>query len=594
MKPSNHKLTRRLFALAVAAFLVSGWLGPLLVSRDGNTMQTGGYAEAGNRHIVHINSATMLFDRPLLVIERATISIAPPRDGHALSDVEIAAKLNDGSAHLVIDDGKLLFDASGLHAARVATVSDSVASILRSVTDLSFTTISVNDAKVLHRAAASSDDQLMGHVTCEITKPTPAHIQAKGTLERDGVTIPFDVTLNTKASKTASARLPVSVKIASDLLNLSMNGEYVRDDAFKLSAKNVSLSTPHAKQLISWMAGVTVNGNGLEEFRASGPLNWSNQTIAFEGAKFTIDGNQASGGLSISLGGQRPVFDGTLAFDNLELAPYVRAHPSTLAALTQNALDWSRWLIGEPSGESLIRDLDADLRLSATSVTSGGATLGRGAASLTIKDAKLLADLAEIEIDPETQGNARMVIDLSGQTPRYELRGMFEAPDLANITQLMTDRKIVSGAGSLNVDITTSGSTDDVLRQSMSGSATLSMPDGGQVAVDIGSLMAAAEAGGLGWEKVAEGSTSVNKLDAKLEAANGILSATAVEAETETRSLQVDGTIDLSKQMINLSVATSPKDGAEAPNERIRIRGPLFAPAIKSELPSKAALNVPN
>ncbi len=594
MKPSNHKLIRRLFALAIGAFLVTGWLGPLLVSNHHSPSQSGGYAEAGNRHIVRIDSATMLFDRPLLVVERAAISIAPPSGGGALRDDEIAAKLQDGSANLVIDDAKLLFDASGLHPARVATMSEAVGSILRSITDLSFTTVSVNDAKILHRATAGGEDELMGHVTCEITKPAQGHLQAKGTLERDGITIPFDVTVNTKAAKTASARLPISLKIASDLLTVSITGDYIRDDVFKLSAANASLSTPHAKQVVGWLSGVSVNGNGLEEFRATGPLEWSNQTVAFEGAKFTIDGNEASGGLSFSLGGQRPMLDGTLAFDNLELAPYVRAHPTTLAALTQNALDWSRWLIGEPAGGSLIRDLDADLRLSATSVTSGGVTLGRGAASLTVKDAKLLADLAEIEVDPETQGNARILVDLSGPTTRYELRGMFEAPDVAAITQLVTDRKLLSGAGRVSIDVATSGGTDEALRQSLSGSATLSMPDGGQIAVDVGSLMAAAKAGGLGWDKVVEGTTAVDTLDAKLEAANGILSATAVEAQTGTRSLQVGGTIDLSKQVVDLSIATSPKEGTTAPSERIRIRGPLFAPAIRSDLPGKAALNVPN
>jgi uncharacterized protein involved in outer membrane biogenesis len=146
----------------------------------------------------------------------------------------------------------------------------------------------------------------------------------------------------------------------------------------------------------------------------------------------------------------------------------------------------------------------------------------------------------------------------------------------------------------MDIDMSTSGNTDEEISRSLSGTATLAMPDGGQVAFNLGSLIAAAQAGGLGWDKVADGSTSVDKLDAKLQAANGVLTATSVEAETETRKVQVGGTVDLSKQVVDLSIASSPKDGVTAARERVRIRGPLLAPAIRTDPPSKAALNVPH
>lgn len=557
--------------------------------------QPAGYAEAGNRHIVHIASPAMLFDRPLLVIERATVAMAPPANGRALSDIDIAAKLKDGSADLVVDDAKLLLDASGLHAARVASVPDAVASLLAAVTEMSFTTLAVHDAKLMYRATSATDGDLLGHLTCDISKPSAGHIQAKGTLTRGGISLPFDVTINMKAAKSVGARLPLNATITSDLLTAALTGDYLRDEGFKLSATSATISTPHAKQVIAMLAGTPVDGNGLEEFRAAGALEWSGATMNFAAATFTLDGNTAKGGLSLSVAGSRPLLDGTLAFDNLELTPYIRASTTSLQVLTQNALNWSRWLTGEPSSVSLIRTLDADLRVSATSVTYNGATLGRGAASLNVKDSKLLADLAEIELSAETQGNARITVDLSKDTPNYALRGMFEAPDLATVTQVFTDRMIVSGAGRTDIDVATSGLTSDELGKALTGSATLSMPDGGQVAVNLGSLFAAGRTGGLGWEQVAAGATTVNKLDAKLQAAGGVLTATDVAAETDTRSLQVGGTVDLSKQVVDLSIATAAKDGGvAAPSERVRIRGPILAPAIKSELPSKAALSLPN
>jgi AsmA protein len=596
MKPSKHKLVRKLFALSVLAFVASGWLGPMLF--DSHGAQPVGAAQASNQHIVHIDAPSMLFDRPLLVLERATVSMAPPANGRALSDAEVAAKLHDGSANLVLSDAKFVLDASGLHAARTAAVSEAVAGILRPITDMSFATLSVADAKIMYRPGGALEDSLLGHVTCEITKSGATELQAKGTLKRDGVTLPFDISINTKNAKSASARLPVSVKIASDLVTASFSGEYVRGEAFKLTSSNASIATPQAKRLIGWLSGDTITGNGLDEFSAKGPLDWSGQTITFEEAKFTVDGNEANGTLSLNLGGTRPSLDGTLAFANLELAPYVRPAPTTLATLTQSAIDWSRWLIGSPSSGSLIRALDADLRISATTVTSNGAALGGGAASLTMKDSKLLADIAEIEIDAETQGNARVTVDLSGAVPRYDLRGSISAPDLANAMHVLSDRQLISGAGRADIDITTSGTTDAELRQTLTGSATLSLPEGGSIAFNLASLIATAKEGGkegtMGWGKLAGGTTTLNQLNATFEAANGVLTAKSVEAVTETRKVAVDGTIDLSQQVLDLSIAAQSKDPGNASlNERVRIRGPILAPTLASDHPSKAALKLP-
>lgn len=596
MKPSKHRLIRTLFAIALVAFVIIGGLGPMLIE-NGGLYQRSGYAEAGNRHIVHIASPAMLFDRPLLIAERATVSMAPPHSGRALSDAEIAVKLQDGSADLVIDDAKFLLDATGLHPARIATISDTVKPILDSITDLSFATLSVRDAKLMSRSASGGEPALLGHVTCDLSKPAQGQLHIAGTFERNGISIPFEVTLHTKNARSASGRLPLSAKISSDLITASLVGEFVRADDFTLNATQATVTAPHARDVIRWISDTPISGHGLEDFRAAGPLEWTGQTVNFQGAKFTIDGNQASGGLSVSVAGQRPMLDGTLAFENLELAPYVQPPSGALTGLTQNALDWSRWLVGEPTSGSLIRDLDADLRLSATSVTSGGATLGRGAASITIKDAKLLADLAEIDLDQDTQGSARVSIDLSGPSGRYELHGMLEAPDLANVTHILTDRQIVSGPGRVTADFTASGSTQQELHTSLAGTATLTMPDGGHVAFDLASLMANAKAGGgVGWDKVISGSTSLSSLEAKMKAANGVLATSGVQAQTDTRNIEIDGTVDLPNRQVDLMIAASPKDPANAGDvtgERVRIRGSLLAPAVKAELPSKAALNLP-
>jgi AsmA protein len=594
MKPAKHKLVRRLFALGVVAFLIVGALSPVFLGEHSG-LHRAGYAEASNRHTVSISTPVFLFERPLLLAERAEVSLVLP-DGRALNDQEIAQRLQSGEAELLIEDAKLTFDATGLNPARVATIPDKIKSILDPLRDFRFASIAVRDAKLMLDTAAGGGS-LLGRLSCDIVKAGADQLHVKGTLERDGVKLPFEVSLNTKAANTAAGRLPLTAKIAGELVTASLTGEYLRGDAFALNASQASIMTPNAKALIGWMNETALAGNGLGDLRISGPLEWRGGTMTFENAKVSIDGNEATGGLSVSVGGnRRPMFDGTLAFENLELAPYMQPRQSSaLAGLSQSAWDWPRWLGGDPASGSLIRHVDADLRLSANSVTSGGALLGRGAASITVKDDKLQADLAEIELDEQAQGNARLTVDLSGTHASYAVRGMLESTDLVSVTRIFTDRDVVSGGGRLDIDLKSVGNTDDEIRSSLSGSATLAMPQGGQIAFDLTSLIATAKAGGLGWDKLSAGKTSLESLSAKLQANNGVLTAKTVQAQTPTRNVEVAGTIDLTARMVDLSIAASPNPATGKPeaNERLRIRGPLLAPVIKSEAMSKAALTLP-
>ncbi len=592
MKPSKHKLVRRLFALGVLAFLTFGALGPAFLGEFDNGMRPG-YAEASNRHTISIATPIALFERPLLVAERADVSLVLPT-GRALNDQEIAQRLQSGSAELLIEDSKLTLDTTGLHPARVAAIPETVQAILAPLRSVSFARITVRDAKLMLNTA-SGGGSFVGRLTCEVVKTSSDHLHVKGSLERNGISVPFDVSLNLKTAHTADGRIPLTAAITSDLVTASLTGEYIRQDAFSLNASKASIVTPNAKALIGWMGDTTMAGRGLEDLRISGPLEWLGGTVTFQNAKLSIDGNEASGGLSVSVGTGRPMLDGTLAFENLELAPYLQPRAPTIAGLTQNAWDWTRWLVGGPNAVSLIRHIDADLRLSANSVTSGGAMLGRGAASITVKDHKLLAELAEIELDPQAQGNARVTVDLSGTAASYAVRGMVESTDLASVTRVFTDEEIVSGGGRLNIDLKSVGNADDELRASLSGTATLAIPSGGLVAFDLASLIATAKSGGLGWNQLSSGKTSLESLSAKLQAENGILTAKSVQAQTPTRNVEIAGTINLATRMLDLSIAAAAKlpTGQPADNERLRIRGPLLAPVIKSEPLSKAALSAP-
>lgn len=506
-----------------------------------------------------------------------------------MNAAELSGHLQDGTADVIIEDAKFTLDQADTPEA-TEPPGESLKPVLLALSKVSVRTLAIRDAKITVKRPGTDSSALLGRLTCDVHK-NDGVVSATGTLERHGFNIPFNVSLTTA---NGGDRLPISGKIESDVLTATIAGEFVRGKRFTLISNSTDIRT-RGKDLLRLLTGESVGGHGLEDFRATGTLDWSDQALTLQDATMTLDGNAATGGLSVDVSGERPMLEGTLAFSNLELVPYIRPLPLTLR-LTDNVLNWSRWLIGDPSAGSLVRDIDADLRISATSVTSNGATLGRGAATLAVNNGKLLADLAEIELDDEASGEARVSVDLSGGgTPLYEIRGSLQAPDLSRVTTALTGRELLSGAGSVAVELSASGNTQEEFRDTLSGSGTLLMPDGAKLGLDITSLMASAKAGATGWGQAGRGKTNVETLEAKFKASQGLLTATGIEAETATQQLQAAGTFDISNQTLDVLLATSARP-AESPSprqpapEKVRISGPMLAPSIKPEGPSKSSL----
>lgn len=532
----------------------------------------------------------MLFDRPLLVMDRATIAVTPPGNAQALNAIELATVLQEGGAAIAIDDAKFTLDQTGAGDAAKAP-SESFKPVLLALSRMSVKSLTVRDAKIMTKRRDSDLATLIGRLTCDIVKSND-EIAAKGTFERHGMHVPFEITLATNAGD----RLPLTATTSSEVVSAKLTGEFVRSRRFSIVANSVDV-TARGKDLLRLLSGESVGGHGFEDFRASGALDWTDQVLALQTATITLDGNEATGGLSINVAGKRPQLEGTLAFANLELAPYVRPLPLTLG-LTDNVLNWSRWLIGDPSAGSMVRDVDADIRISAAGVTSNGRILGQGAATLSVTDGKLLADLAEFQLENDAQGEARISLDLSGDKPLYEVRGSLETQDLAQLTNAFSGRKLLSGAGNLNVQLSASGDTQEEFRNTLAGSGTLSMPDGGKVGFDLWSLMAAAKAGTSGWGQAADGSTNVESLEAKFQASQGTVTATDIEAQSANRLLQAAGTVNIASQTIDVLIAASAEGAAPAetpaPGDKVRISGSLVAPTIKLEGVSKSSLPAPS
>jgi AsmA protein len=572
-------------ALAALALVGLGLTVPLGGGAKHGRGLENGSVRAAARDSFSLSSPLTLLASPHLVLESGTVSLASgsgrmPRTGEALYSL-----LMGGGADLVLDGAALRLDrAKPAEGAADAGGVHSLGPLVAALANLEFGTLTLREGTIV--IGGDGGDITLYEVNASIDLERKSSLRAKGTLRLEGEQLSFDVALSSPNRK-GEAPLAIRASVKGDLISVNAEGR-VTPDRLQFTSPRADVSVPNLRHAARWLGASWPDGKGLGSFRATGPLEWNEGRLSFENARFSLDGNAASGALSLTTGAARPSVEGTLAFDVLDLGPYLAdAKPSTTLAAASDWLSLKRY--SGAFSASLIRELDADLRISAANVVVSGQTLGRSAASITIKDGKLFAELAEIELEHGGSGDGQIGIDATRAEPRYTVRGRFEAFDMGRAAGAYFGRPTVEGLGRLAVDLSGEGGTPDAILASLSGNVEIDMPEGARIGVDVDGIAKAVESraqdSGLG--AFANGVTDVDSLIARFAASSGVFTAQAVQANAGARVVTAAGTISTAERALDLTILVAGgfarENGLEpAPAAKsFRVLGPWAAPSVR-------------
>jgi len=370
---------RPLLAAVVALAAISlALIVPLLVGGPvSDPVFTGAYVRAASHDSFTLSAPVTLLDTPRIVLEKGTISLAAGKDGKAGSGAALSSLLTGGGADLILDSATLVFDrrvpqldgASGSDTALAEAMGPMVAALAAR----NFGTLVLRNATIVIKTPRGAEETLHS-VTGEIRSKREASLEANGTLRLRGEELAFEIAGAVPQGKK-DAPIALRAALKGRLLNVSLDGRLVRGERLQIASPNAELIVPKLREAARWLGADWPEGQqGLGAFEAKGPLDWSEGSLSFENARFTLDGNAATGALSLTLGPDRPKVEGTLAFNTLNLAPYLEAP----AAPRRLAADWLSYIrIPGSVPSSLIREIDADVRISARSVAVADHTLGR-------------------------------------------------------------------------------------------------------------------------------------------------------------------------------------------------------------------------
>jgi AsmA protein len=601
MKRPKQSMRRYTWALAILCFLVILLAAPLLFSdRYSRIALQSGAVFAASNNTYSLSSPVRLMSGPTIELESGTLSVPPHRTGLARGG-QVIAMLITGGPPMTLDSATFTADFSAREPTfSHDTAGNDVAPLVKALQKMQFNGLVVRNSTVRMKMVDGSVVELQNVDATIDSKPSGA-ILASGSFDFHGQKVSFDTVIGASLDAQGMSR-PLNASFNGAPLTATLEGSLMLGENPQLLSPQAEFKAPDLRAAARWLGVNWPGEEGFGAFRAKGQLEWVGRNIAFQNAVLDLDDNNASGTFSINFAGVRPTVEGTLGLKTLDLTQYWKT-----ADAASGTADSLLAMVRRASGLEfpLIQAIDADFRISSDSLTLPATTIGRSAATVSLRNGKMLADIAELEFEDGTRGGGQIRIDMSGANPNYGLQAKFEAADVAGPAQLVFGHPTVQGRGAITVDLNATGNTGETLLGSLDGKLYVTLLEGGRVGLDINKL-AAPESQPLSigtWQDVSTRAISVDKLDARFTVSKGVFRAQAVEAVSGERALRANGTISLPERSLDMQLAVgdvtkpaaeSPETGTTVlklkPSEIINVRGPWSAPAVRTGPPLDKAL----
>jgi AsmA protein len=584
METSKKKGRLSTIGLLLLGWLAIGLAAPIVFTlRSGEVDISPPQVNAAQRNTLALIAPLSIAGSPSIALERGTLQHVGEA-GRAISGEAAEAKLAAGKARLSLDGGQLRIRFDGVNSGAPVPTGASIASpIEKAIITSNFETLILKRVTV---AAILPDGRMeaVSDVSGELALRRKGHIAFKlaGQLRGQPVEISGSIA-HFAGDKPASstAPQPLRLNLKSEVLNATIDGALARTASHRFTGQ-VEAVSPRLRSLARWFGADWPSGPGLNNLNLKGKLEWSAAGLNFVDNKFAIDTNEATGSLMLQTRAERAAFSGTLALKTLDLTTYLSAPPDNVSRLSA----WWRWLTTGDFSQSLLRALDADVRISAETVRIGGIDLGRTAAAVSLKNARLLANIVDLRIE-ESAASGELGLDYSGGVPKVTVRGKIDRGDMARLSKAALGASVLSGAAEIYADITASGRSTTEMSAAANGKITIDLREGGEVMADLKSLLSAAQQKDvLGWKAV-RGATALDDLKLKLTLRQGLAVLEPVRAGTGDAQVSAQGSFDPVSGRLDARVQLGGSTSTGGKPDALLVGGTASEPTFRSEATTK-------
>lgn len=589
----RRTLFSRLTTLIVAtlACLLLALFAPFFISnRASDEPFTGAAVMASPRDMQVLTGPIRLSTAPDLMLSRGALYA----DGNAALGMPISRFVLDGPVFTLNASG-LRETLSGFEHGGGVEV-DAIAPLVEQLMAMGFDALTIRRG-TLNIVATDGSSETIADIEADVSGRRKGQITARGEFGLRGQRVAFEATVSQPAEKKTPQRWPAKLVLKGGLLQANFDGFVDVTDDLQLSGQT-EVTMPSVRRVARWFSIPVPNAEGLNAAFLKGQFTWARRTLAIEQAKITIDNNEATGSLALNLSGDRPMIDGTLAFGALDLTPYIEAARSQSFVFDRETASWSTFDLSFP----IIKYVDTDLRISTPKIAFNGFGLGRAAATITVRSGKLLADIAEVDLNSGL-ASAQLTADTNELVPRYALRGKVENFEAATAATALLGTPAIAGRSSLVFELAGAGQTPMEVLRHLSGKATMTTTEGGRLALDPKVLRTLPkEAGAPGWGVLGKGSSTLEQFEARAIINNGVVFTESAHGRSGGFGLAASGRVNLLDRSLDLRLVAKPGVPTDRPlkqadmlgGDAVRVRGPWEAPTVRGQPPEPDATPKPN
>ncbi|MDX1353438.1 MAG: AsmA family protein, partial [Thiomicrorhabdus sp.] len=410
------------------------------------------------------------------------------------------------------------------------------------------------------------------------------------------------IALNTSADIDLQAQTASLPKFSLNVLDLTANGRVnasqITSDAvvnadIKIAQTNLRNLLKQLKVSLPEMS----DNQTLTKFAASLAVQFANksQALKVSNLKLNLDDSELTGKASVS-NFKAPNIAYNLALNTININRYLppkKAEP-TPEPESQAGSDAKIELPVE-----LLRKLTVDGTLKVGSATFD--KLNPKNIVMTTKAAKGNLTVNPLKADIfKTQAIVVAGLDVRGKTPKYSVKTNTKNLPIGDVLMAFANTDKVTGTGTLNADVTTSGERISEFKKNLNGQANVNLVDGAIKGFNLAQAIRDAQAkisGKPSTTQDKEAKTDFSSLVADVTIKNGVVHTNTLSAQAPFMRVNGSGTVDLGKDQLNYLVktkivASDKGQGGEDLKDLngltipVKLKGDLTSPSISLDLAS--------
>jgi hypothetical protein len=534
---------------------------------------------------LHLSKPTVLSEQPRLTLDRGVLSVPPSLSGKARTVEALTALIKGGSARLSLNRPVFTLELATNSSGEIepATMMGPVvrSPLLAALDETAFETLLIRDGTINVRTPSGRVEVLQA-VSADVTVKRKSAVRLKGSFTLHGEALAFDITLGSRIDRRDGTRMPVKAQVRSALFEATVDGRLDLSSPVKLVSPATEIKIGNLRSLARWLGHEWPSGLGLKDALIRGHVDWSGDRLTLQKGEFSLDDNTGTGTLALTLAAGRPRLIGTLAFDALDLTPYL---PTPLA--DDHAL-FTRFKSLKDLSLPLVGFLDTDMRISTNTLSVGSLQAGRAAAGLNVKQGRVELELAEMVLDGPGRLSGAISIAASPTAPTYQTRLKLESFDLGALSGFIAGAPLLTGRGGVTFEAKSNGLNGMEILSRATGRLAVDLPQGGSVTCSMKSLSVVALAKGTNPTGGCRTWTSVSAFHGAAHMIDGVLATDTITATSGAEELRLDGLLDLVSSLMDLTASSKfPGDDVEAkPQTVVSIRGRMDAPVIGMKSPT--------